>query len=112
MLRTARGLSQLDLANLVGVSLRTVGTWEKTGRIPPERLPSIKEALGEDVDSDGQSPPSRPEPIEVVYQGMRFVIHPRPGATPAEVRTQSREIIDAVLQRLEQLDAEAAARED
>ncbi|MGA4844543.1 helix-turn-helix transcriptional regulator [Streptomyces sp. G45] len=53
LLRTARlaaGLTQAELARVLGVTRQTVGFWEK-GRGPdPERLPAVAAALGRDVD--------------------------------------------------------------
>lgn len=42
--RKRRGLTQTDLAELIGVSLRTITTWEK-GDIPLERISDIERAL-------------------------------------------------------------------
>jgi transcriptional regulator with XRE-family HTH domain len=42
--RTLRGLSREELATLLGVSLKTVGNWER-GNVPPEREALVREKL-------------------------------------------------------------------
>lgn len=43
--RERHQLTQQDLADLVGVSLRTVGSWERGESIPRNRLGAVREAL-------------------------------------------------------------------
>ncbi len=46
--RKALGLTQMDLARLVGVSLVTIQTWERgIGTPKPENLEKLEEVLGE-----------------------------------------------------------------
>ncbi|MFC4517320.1 helix-turn-helix transcriptional regulator [Streptomyces ehimensis] len=51
-MRRGAGLTQADLAKLLGVSKTAVVDWEKDDEYfpPPERLPAIAKALGEDLD--------------------------------------------------------------
>lgn len=45
--RRARGLTQAELAQLVGVTTHAVQQWEAAGRLPRARvLPKLAEALG------------------------------------------------------------------
>ena len=53
-------LSQEDLANAVGASVRAVGDWENDRRKPRNRLGAIEEVLG--VDLTGEPEPE-PDPI-------------------------------------------------
>ena len=50
-LRKTKGMSQTQLAQAVGVSLRTVGRWEKEGRYPKQHdlYQKLADALGCDV---------------------------------------------------------------
>lgn len=46
-LREAKGLSTLELADLVGVSIGSIKGWERADNTPPvEILPKLAEALG------------------------------------------------------------------
>lgn len=44
--RLLRGMSQCDLAASLSVHRLTVTRWERTGRLNPENLPRVAEALG------------------------------------------------------------------
>lgn len=44
--RERRQMSQQDLADLVGVSLRTVGSWERGESVPRSRMGALHAALG------------------------------------------------------------------
>lgn len=52
--RERQQLTQLQLANRVGVSLRTVGNWERGGVIRDVHLPAIESALGARFVRDGR----------------------------------------------------------
>lgn len=43
--RRRRGLTQQHLADTLGISVRTLGSWE-AGRIPPDLIPQVEQALG------------------------------------------------------------------
>ena len=51
--REARRLTQADLAKRVGVTLRTIGNWERGQPIPPGRIPHLEAALGVRARPDG-----------------------------------------------------------
>jgi transcriptional regulator with XRE-family HTH domain len=84
-LREARKLSQMDLANEVGVSLRTIGTWEKTGRVPMEQAVRLAEFFG--VESLQTDAPNTPEPraFKMEYDGWVLTLYPPAHATAEEV---------------------------
>lgn len=100
-LREAKKLSQLDLAAAVGVSVRTLGTWERTGNIPLEQLPKLADALGQDL-RDAVIKAAHP-PTEINYRGWRFVFQPAPGATPEQIRKAEAAVLDTALARLREL---------
>lgn len=51
VLRKAAGLTQRELATLIGQHHSNVGFWEVSGKMPPaELLPSLAQALGVSVD--------------------------------------------------------------
>lgn len=52
-LREARGLTQPELATLVGVGARTIGNWERDETIPKNRLGRLEEVLGVTRDQGG-----------------------------------------------------------
>jgi transcriptional regulator with XRE-family HTH domain len=43
--RTAAGLSQQQLADALGVNLKTAGQWERTGLVPPLRMAKLRQVL-------------------------------------------------------------------
>ena len=50
-LRQARGLTQVELAEAIGVSQVTVSDWERRGIMPKaDKLPKIAEVLGCSID--------------------------------------------------------------
>ena len=80
-LRAARGWSQADLAAAMDVSLRTIGTWERTQVVPPHQLHRLAEVLGD--------PPDEVIPEDTVtlqYKGFTVHIRRNDGATDDEVR--------------------------
>lgn len=55
-LREQRGLTQSELGQLVGVSMRTIGNWERGETIPRSREGRIRAALDLDDRGSGRSP--------------------------------------------------------
>lgn len=45
--RNRAGMSQEALAEAVGVTLRTIGNWERSATAPREKLPVLREILGD-----------------------------------------------------------------
>jgi transcriptional regulator with XRE-family HTH domain len=99
--RTAAGLSQEDLAEQIGKARRTVGEWERTGKIPEIYLPRLREILGEDVSLEEAAAPA---PIEFTFEGTKITVHPNPKHTPDQVRRAARDIFDASMERLAQIE--------
>lgn len=98
-------LSQEDLAERLGVTRRTVGEWERTGVVPDHRLADLRRVLGSDLGAGaGEDAPALPEPITFTFEGTMITVHPNPAHTPEQVREHAREIFDAVMERLAQLD--------
>lgn len=52
--RNRAGISQEQLAERVGVTLRTIGNWERSATAPRDKLPILREILGDYLD-DGES---------------------------------------------------------
>lgn len=51
VLRTAKGLTQQQLADEIGVTRSAVAMWESVGRNPPSKiLPALATALGCSID--------------------------------------------------------------
>lgn len=103
-LRNAKGLSQIDLAAVIDVSVRTIGTWEKTGKVPMERMGALSEALGADPTDLGR-PPSPPV-TAIEHRGWRVTIQASPDATPEQVRKAESALLDTALTTLRELGLE------
>jgi transcriptional regulator with XRE-family HTH domain len=43
--RIKAGLSQQQMADALGINLRTAGNWERTGAVPPLRLAKLQQVL-------------------------------------------------------------------
>lgn len=55
--RNRAGMSQEELAQAVGVTLRTIGNWERSATAPREKLPILRSILGDHLDDASvQSP--------------------------------------------------------
>ena len=52
-LREARGLTQEQLAQAVGVGMRTVGAWERGETVPLNRMGMLEEFFGVSEEVDG-----------------------------------------------------------
>lgn len=103
-LRTAKGWSQMRLSQEVGVSMRTIGTWEKTDRVPADQMPKLARALGVTADTFEDDPAAAPEAgFEISYRGWRMTFHPAPDATPEQVKAAERDIAQTVLARLQEI---------
>lgn len=94
----------MDLADKLGVSLRTIGNWEQLGRVPPEKLARLGEVLGFDPNNLQAAPPA---PSEINYRGWKFTFTPAPGATPEQVRRAEDLVLQSALEKLRELGLEA-----
>jgi transcriptional regulator with XRE-family HTH domain len=67
--RTARGLTQTDLARLLGVTQQAVAKWEETGQIPAGRVRDLAKHLRVSADvllvEDDPALRERRVPVEV-----------------------------------------------
>ncbi|WP_322785357.1 helix-turn-helix domain-containing protein [Cellulosimicrobium cellulans] len=54
--RERAGMTQGDLAQRVGVSLRTVGNWERGDTVPMNRASAVESALAQWLDRDAPGP--------------------------------------------------------
>lgn len=55
--RNRAGMSQEALAEAVGVTLRTIGNWERSATVPRNKLPIVREVLGDYLEEGkSQSP--------------------------------------------------------
>lgn len=54
--RERAGMTQGDLAQRVGVSLRTVGNWERGDTVPMNRASAVESALAQWLDRDTSGP--------------------------------------------------------
>jgi transcriptional regulator with XRE-family HTH domain len=75
--RRARGLRQVDLGKLVGVSDNTIAAWERGARPQPQRVPKLAEALGVD-------------PLELTRQLDQWTATSQPGLFDQRPRRRRR----------------------
>lgn len=120
--RKLSGLSQEDVAGKLGVTRRSVGEWERSGRIPEHRMDQLRELYGDSLRRAEADPDQladvidlgageTAQPVTVEYRGYRVTMYPRRGATSEELRRAEESIMIAVMQKLRELglddDAEA-----
>lgn len=106
-----RGLSQEDLAEKLGVTRRTVGEWERQGKIPPSRITDLRTVLGSAYTPgdaiDGAASPEDEldagDGIRVEYQGWVMTLHPSPGATREQISRIRSEALATVMDRIDEL---------
>jgi transcriptional regulator with XRE-family HTH domain len=72
-------LSQEELAQAVGASVRAVGDWENDRRKPRNRLGALEDALGVSLDGAPE-----PEPVSLIPRSLRREITENDDLTPAE----------------------------
>jgi len=72
--RERKRLSQQELAEAVGASLRAVGDWENDRRKPRNRTGALEEILGVSLDEDTGPPP--PRLSDATRQAMREELGP------------------------------------
>lgn len=121
---TREGLSPGGLSRRAGVSentirgflegrswpvMATLGKIEKVFGWPAGRMEDIAQGMqvADDepalaVESLGQAP------IEFTFEGTKITVHPNPRYTPEQVRRAAREIFDASMERLAQIDQDEA----
>lgn len=105
--RLLAGLSQDDLAEKLGVTRRTVGEWERTGKVSPYRRAELAKILeiGEDSEAGrATAGVGDPESVELTYRGRRFVVFLREGQTPEAAHKEAGAIFEAVMEKVAQLD--------
>lgn len=110
LITTARklsGLTQVEVALRVGVDRRSVGEWERTGRVPPHRLDQLRQVYGDhmrdaerEVAPAGRADGDATDPVTIEYRGYRLTLRPREGAPPEEVAKVQDQVIDVVMQLL------------
>jgi transcriptional regulator with XRE-family HTH domain len=118
-LRRARkrlDLSQEDLAGRIGVTRRTLGEWERQGKIPARHLERLageldedwlREAQADDGEAAGNGADPTPEALTVITAGGLVIrIQPAPGARLEDVIARQNEIVEIVAKRLAELDAD------
>lgn len=54
--RQIAGMSQADLARAVGVSMRSIGNYERGETVPRNKLPIIERVLNEYIDTNSDGP--------------------------------------------------------
>jgi len=68
--------TQEHLAALLGVSVRSVGRWEREGTVPRNAIGALEQVLGVDLSSAEE-----PDPVE---QELRDIVERMPGRSPQE----------------------------
>lgn len=64
--RERRGMTQGELAQAVGVSMRTVGNWERGQAVPRSSLTRVEDLLGPLDEAAGALPPAAQSLIEMI----------------------------------------------
>ena len=82
--------TQEHLAALLGVSVRSIGRWEREGTVPRNSIGALEQVLGVDLSSE-----EKPDPLE---QEIRDILDRTPGLSAQdreELRTQYIELYQA-----------------
>jgi transcriptional regulator with XRE-family HTH domain len=101
--RERAGLSQEEFAGRLGVSLRTIGNWERGATVPQARVGALRELLDE---LEGGAPLADEPPVNFVTiaeGGLVIRIQPAPGMTVEDVAADRAEFIRVALETLERL---------
>lgn len=71
--RERAGLTQAELGSKVGVSLRTIGNWERGASVPRNRMAAIEDVLREHLASvsDGAAPLHSASDVELLAEIAR-----------------------------------------
>ncbi len=97
-LRKARGLTQTQLGERVGISFRMVAYYEgQTNYMPTHILPQLARALGVSVDELTDTSTTSVVPVDV--DGLVWRRFLRLQSLPARVRAAALQQIDAILDR-------------
>jgi transcriptional regulator with XRE-family HTH domain len=112
--RKSADLSQEDVAQRIGVTRRTLGEWERHGKVPEKHLPALRAALGDPLEADGAAPgaasngdtppaaPAGPDPIEVTFLGWKVTVYPDADATPEEIAATMPRILEDSYRRIQE----------
>jgi transcriptional regulator with XRE-family HTH domain len=111
--RERQRLSQEELAAKLGVSLRTIGNWERGASVPRARREDLERVLqGLPPLQDGSAEPASEETprtyTQLVGGGLVIKIELAPGAKLEDVIAKQSQIAEIVARRLAELDAEDA----
>ena len=99
-LRKARGLTQTELGDKVGISFRMVAYYEgQTNYLPTHILPQLARALGVSVDELTDSSTVSVVPVDVDGQVWRRFL--RLHELPTRAKSAAIQQLDAILDRLE-----------
>jgi transcriptional regulator with XRE-family HTH domain len=100
--RLLAGLSQEDLAAKLGVSLRTVGTWERKGTVPPARIPDLPAAFGSHwgaaaAADEAPEQPADPHVLTIEWSDWRMDLHSPDGAPPELIEKVQLQLIESAM---------------
>jgi transcriptional regulator with XRE-family HTH domain len=118
--RKLSGLSQEAAARELGVDRRSLGEWERTGRVPTDRLGQLRELYGENFrvaeasasaeadDATTADERNGGQPLVIEYHGYRVEVYPKPGLSAEDLAEAEDSVMTAVIQTLRSLGRETA----